>query len=65
MQQIEANQELELTPNLGRSIHPVTQDKGNIYRHKTSEEPLRVSVSPPMRVHQHFVQRQQYYTGDA
>jgi hypothetical protein len=64
MQQIKANQELKLTTSLEHSVQPVMQDKVNIYRHKISEEPLRVSASAPIRP-QHFVQRQQYYTGDA
>jgi hypothetical protein len=65
MQEIKPNQEPKFTTDLEHPSQPVMQDKGSNYLHQIKEERLKVSIRPPLRAHQHLIQRQQYYTGDA
>jgi hypothetical protein len=65
MQQIKPNQDPNFTKSLEHSGPSIMQDKSNIYRHEVTEKHLSVPLPAPIRVHQNFVQRQQYYTGDA
>jgi hypothetical protein len=65
IQQIKALQELKITTDLEHPVQVVIKEKSNVYGHEISEGHLRISIPAPVRVHQHLVQRQQYYTGDA
>ncbi len=60
-----ANPEADF-PNIPKHPNePVTPEESNIYRTEIRREASKVSLSAPVREHQHFIQRQQYYTGDA
>jgi hypothetical protein len=65
MQPIKTNQNQKFPADLELPVQPVLHDKGIIYGHKINEKRLSVSIPVPGRTHQQFVQRQQYYTGDA
>jgi hypothetical protein len=65
MQPTEANPNQKFTTGSNHPGQPLTPDKGNIHGHELNEKHRTVSVRVPLRTHQHIVQRQQYYTGDA
>jgi hypothetical protein len=65
MQQNQTNHKKKFTTNSDFTGQPVMQDKSNKYRHETNHEHLSSSLSAPVKAHQPFIQRQQYYTGDA
>jgi hypothetical protein len=65
MEPTHANQEPNSITNSQSATQFTTQDKSSIFRPKTEDECLAVSVAAPMRMPQHYRQRQQHYTGDA
>ncbi|HEV2318805.1 MAG TPA: hypothetical protein VGV18_03590 [Verrucomicrobiae bacterium] len=59
-------QESKLAQELERRLQErAAQKKNQIYPSEIKTEGLDTIVRTPVRIHQHMIQRAQYYTGDA